>query len=259
MFWIFYGCFLRGRSQLGLMTFAMFMLQQITDDFANISMPITGFYFSNCVATQKVFPLLTENFINLFKALQEIWIFNDAPIVILIDEFGLTSWDRLRNSINGLVLKNPLLQSSGKIILRHNSDRAIFESQMKLLKSEISFRKDFSVFCIECVDAPLSFHVLNHIVKFYSGHNFKYWISMSDKMDSVFDIAPTKLADVAADMLEISTSLPVVSCHQVAEKSYAYLLLNQFTGEGVLPNHFEKVLSDLSENSAFWRAHKSCL
>ncbi|KAI9330601.1 hypothetical protein BDR26DRAFT_871239, partial [Obelidium mucronatum] len=243
------------RAYLGLMTFAMFMLQEITDDFTNISMPMSGFFFSNCVAVYEQFPALESNLAQLFKALRETWVFNDVPVVLLLDEFGMVVLDHLRDLFNGLVLSNVLLDYDGNVRIRSNADRAVFEKQMKALKMEISMRKDFSVFCVECVESVVSFHVLNFAIKFFVGNNFKFWISKTAGMNSVFDIAPNKNLVVSTDMLEISTAPSVLSLQKLAEQTYTDLVSKGFKDHEISPSHLNRIISTLKPSSEFWKTH----
>ncbi|KAI9346924.1 hypothetical protein BDR26DRAFT_931705 [Obelidium mucronatum] len=243
------------RNQLGLMTFAIFMLQQITDDFTSTMIPMNGFFFSHCVQVADEFPALESNLLQLFKALRETWLFMEAPVVLLIDEFGLSAWDDMRDLVNGLILFNCLLnEETGDLKMRLNADRAIFDRHMRLLKNEISIRKDFSVFCVETVETPITSQVLNHVIKVYTGNNFKFWFSKSAALDSVYDITPNKFLQVSTDMLEVSTSSAAVDCQNYAEKAYLHLLKQRPDLQDVQfsSSAWDRILSKLRRSSDLW-------
>ncbi|KAJ3029686.1 UNVERIFIED_CONTAM: hypothetical protein HDU68_011402 [Siphonaria sp. JEL0065] len=250
-----YKLYIAKRATLGLMTFAMFMLQEITEDFTALGMAMSGFFFNNCVAVYEQFPGLEVALAALFKALRETWIFTESPVVLLLDEFGMDCLDHLRDNLNGLVLSNVLLDFDGNVRIRENADRAIFEKQIKALKMEISMRKDFSVFSVECVESVVSFHVLNHAIKFFIGNNFKFWISKTVGMNSVFDIAPTKHLVVSTDMLEISTAVSVLSLQKLAEQTYTDLVDNGYLNHEISPAHLHRIITTLKPSSDFWKIH----
>ncbi|KAJ3011252.1 UNVERIFIED_CONTAM: hypothetical protein HDU68_001767, partial [Siphonaria sp. JEL0065] len=249
-----YSLYRTKRNQLGLMTFAIFMLHQITDDFTSIMIPMNGFFFSNCVAVAEEFPALESNLLQLFKALRETWLFMEAPVVLLIDEFGLSAWEEMRDVVNGIVMVNCLLDDNGDVRIRLNSDRAIFDRHMRLLKNEIAIRKDFSVFCIETVEVPVSSQVLNHVIKTYMGNNFKFWFSKSSAIDSVYDITPNKQLQVSTDMLEVSTVSAVVECQKFAEQTYISLLqqCNNLHNLRFTPTTWDRIISRLKNSSDIW-------
>ncbi|KAJ3020098.1 UNVERIFIED_CONTAM: hypothetical protein HDU68_010352 [Siphonaria sp. JEL0065] len=209
------------------MSFPMYILQKITLGFADIRIPMSGFYFSGCTELSLEYAGLEGCLVSVLKGLRETWVFSE-PVVLILDEFGVTVWDRARDLVNGIVLVDPVLDGVGGVKIRSNTDRALFDKQMKLLKLEISARKDFLVFCLEHVQQPLSFHVLNHAVKFYVGNGFRYWFPKTCELDSVVDLVAWEKIAVSTDMLEISTAQAVVSCQRNAERVY-----NGLVKEGV--------------------------
>ncbi|KAI9346990.1 hypothetical protein BDR26DRAFT_92204 [Obelidium mucronatum] len=237
----------------GLMTFAMFLVQQITQDVASIKIPMNGFLFTECKQVYREFPGLAASLRDAFQVIRETWVFHsDSPVVLLMDEFGLTGWDELRDGMNGLVLVNPLLETCGKVKILSNSDRAIFDKQMNQLKKERSTRKDFVVFCIECVETSIPFHILNHVIKFYADKGFRYWIPKSTDLSLVSDIVATPPMFVTTDILELATVPAAMACQQIAEE----ISVDCF-GEGnrdleIGQDHWNVLLRALKESSDLW-------
>ncbi|KAJ3124547.1 hypothetical protein HK100_011195, partial [Physocladia obscura] len=249
------------RARLGLMKFAMFFLQHISELLSRASLPINGFYFSNCFEAHLLFPSLQWSLVRLFGALRESFTITGVPVVLLLDEYGLTSWDHVRDLINGIVLTNCILETCGNLRIRSNMARSEFDKQMKLLKNEISLREDFSVFGIEIVEGPLTQQLHAHVIKFYTGMGFKFWISKSVGIDLVEDIVPNTMLTVGSDMLEIATAPAVVKCLKLGEEKYTKLMMEVSETDEIelMPSDWDEAIKNLKSSSDFWDSNQLLL
>ncbi|KAI9346980.1 hypothetical protein BDR26DRAFT_855462 [Obelidium mucronatum] len=237
------------RSEItGLMSFSMFIVQKVTQDFAAIKIPMSGFHFIECMAVYNEFPGLAACLDEVFSSLRHTWVFKDVPIVIMVDEFGLVAWDRIRASINGIVLHNLLVEPSGEFKIMSNADRVFFDKQMTLLKAETSTRRDFKVFVVEATINPLQFHILNYLIKFNASNNFCYWTPRSFDLNLVADLAPNEYKFVSTDLLEIATAPPVMECHAIAERTYTNLAHNNLQDFEFSSHHWEVILKYLQHD-----------
>ncbi|KAJ3387420.1 hypothetical protein HDU84_000807 [Entophlyctis sp. JEL0112] len=234
--------YLASKQRLGLMSFAIFVLKFLSDQMRLVQIPISGFLFTHAREVEQIFPAFQSTLAKILKALRDNWRFTKVPVVILLDEFGLTAWSTLRDNINGLVLTNTVLEKTGELKIRSkfvtfidekkfdyslasfsSAERAELEKQMKLLKAEISLRDDFAVFAIEVVTGPLQPHLHVHLIKFFSSFGFKFWISKSDLMEVLEDVKPSAFTELGSDMIEIATVPSVTRCLNFAEMQYLKL------------------------------------
>ncbi|KAJ3098569.1 hypothetical protein HK100_005074, partial [Physocladia obscura] len=244
------------KSRLGLMNFAMFFLQHISEQISRAPLSFNGFFFSHCVETHTIFPTLQTSLSTLFSALRKSWNISDVPVVIMMDEYGFSTWNELRDQINGIIMTNALLERDGSLKIRSNSARFDFDKQMKLLKNEISLREDFIVLGIEIVEGNLSHQLHAHIIKFYNSFGFKFWVTKSPTLSLIEDIVPNKLLTVGSDMLEIAMAPAVLRCLKLVEETYVSLIESGDDGQDLQATDWNYILNNLRMSSKFWTTHQ---
>jgi hypothetical protein len=99
-------------------TFASYVLHQIAQDLSEVLIPVCGFYFSGCQSLMLTFPNLAASLLKLIRSIKASWSVSKFPPVILLDYYGITVWDRLRDHISGIILENAVLETNGSLKIR---------------------------------------------------------------------------------------------------------------------------------------------
>ncbi|KAJ3318371.1 hypothetical protein HDU76_000851 [Blyttiomyces sp. JEL0837] len=187
--------------------------------------------------------------VKILRALRQRWNISAKPPVVLLTDFGLSIWDSVKDWINGFVLHDMLMDPSGNMKIRFTSERLHFEEKMRTLKGEIGLRDDFCVLGIEAVKAGpdnLSHELKRHIMAWYSGHGFKFWVCHFSQFSDISDIRPFSHKELGSDMLEIATLPSVKKCRRIAEMCYVELLDTGVDLAVVEMDIWNQVLKELS-------------
>ncbi|KAJ3028884.1 UNVERIFIED_CONTAM: Transportin-1 [Siphonaria sp. JEL0065] len=240
-------------------TFPAFALQELANHLECISLPISGLHFTNCIKTHSTFPQLRGGLVKLFKKLREGWAMKTtAPLIILMDEYAIHGWEKLRDVINGVVLSNWILNTEGTVKIRSNTQREEFDAHTAMLKQEVSLRDDFCVFGIEFNHPKMSHETYAHVLKFYEEQSFKLWAPESQTADNLESVGPNRYSSTYSDMLEIAMLPSVLRCRRITEETWSTLLLHR-TEFGIKASALAWVLKELSQiPEDFGLAIRSC-